>query len=147
MESLSLEFMSLQVACIEFLMSLRLGQLEETCVSPLQLKHSTFFPLEDLSNLFPFLEFCFLLVLLWNFNTFLTHFSHMNQFFPTYTFRIFRLFFLILRSLKSELFKLLRIWKCYFIGMKRTNKFINSHRVNVLAFLYSSDFKTLKKGS
>ena len=56
-ESLSLESMSLQVVCIDFLMSLGLAQLEETCPTP------PFFPLEDLSNIFPF----FSLVFYWSF--------------------------------------------------------------------------------
>ena len=60
--SFLLEFVLLQVACIDLLMSLGLGQSEETCLSPSQLKHSIFFPLkyplsfslEDFSFFFSF---------------------------------------------------------------------------------------------
>lgn len=135
-------------------MSLGLGQLVERCLKPLQLKHSTFLPLknplsfslEDLSNLFLFPKFYFLLNLLLSFKACLiclAMWASLSLLIPL------RFFFFILRNPKSCLFRLLRIWKGHFIGLKKANKFINSHGVGVLAFPYIIDLrpKPLRKWS
>lgn len=132
---LSIELVSLQVACIYFfnVLGTRIVNRKMSQTSIIKIlnlfafrESFIFFPFKNLLIFFSLLNLSFYQIFFIQFQGLFNTFSHVRNFVPNYPLRIFNLFFFIFKSPKSGLNRLLRIWKSHFIGLKRANKFINS---------------------